>query len=61
MDGALSDLNVVEYSTGVSSAMCGKALTDFRADVIKVEAPEGDATRQTGPFPGGTLNPEASG
>ncbi|MAF53367.1 MAG: hypothetical protein CL694_10215 [Chloroflexi bacterium] len=61
MDGTLSDLKVVEYSTGVSGAMCAKALADFGADIIKVEPSEGDASRQIGPFPDEAANPEASG
>jgi crotonobetainyl-CoA:carnitine CoA-transferase CaiB-like acyl-CoA transferase len=31
------------------------------ADVIKIEPPQGDAARQTGPFPNDTPDPEASG
>ncbi len=61
MDGALSDLKVVEYSTGISGAMCAKAMADFGADVVKIEPPEGDAIRRNGPFPGGATDPEASG
>ena len=61
LKGALADLSVIEYSTGVSGAMCAKAMADLGADVIKVEPPEGDPTRRIGPFPGGVLNPESSG
>ena len=61
LEGALADLTVIEYSAGVSGAMCAKAMADLGADVIKVEPPEGDPTRRIGPFPNGVPNPEASG
>jgi len=34
---------------------------DLGAEVVKVEFPEGDSTRRRGPFPGGRVDPEASG
>ena len=59
--GALSDLVAIEYSEGISGAMCAKALADLGADVIKIEPPEGNALRHSGPFPNGEPDPEASG
>ena len=59
--GALADLSVVEYSLGPAGAMCGKALADMGADVLKIEPPEGDPMRRVGPFPNDAPNPEASG
>jgi crotonobetainyl-CoA:carnitine CoA-transferase CaiB-like acyl-CoA transferase len=57
---ALEGLKVVEYATMVSGPYCGKLLADMGADVIKVEPPGGDPSRQCGPFPGGVKNPEKS-
>lgn len=59
--GALSGLTVIEYSEGLAGAMCAKAMADLGADVIKVEPPEGDASRRNGPFHDDVPNPEASG
>ena len=61
MDGSLSDLKVVEYTTGIAGAMCAKALADFGADVVKVEPPSGNRLRHVGPFPEGKPDPETSG
>ena len=38
--------------TDESGFLCGKILADLGADVIKIEAPGGDAARMLGPFPG---------
>ena len=58
---ALSNLTVVEYSSGVAGALCAKAFGDLGADVIKVEPPGGDQVRRFGPFPGDEPDIEASG
>jgi crotonobetainyl-CoA:carnitine CoA-transferase CaiB-like acyl-CoA transferase len=59
---ALSDLRVLELSSGVASEYCGKLLADFGARVIKVEAPGGGAkTRAMGPFTAGGESSEGSG
>src|SRR4051794_37321742 len=42
----LSDLRVVEFATEISGPYCGKLLCDAGADVIKVEAAEGDPFRR---------------
>ena len=60
-ESALSDLTVIEYSLGAMGSMCAKAMADLGANVIKVEPPQGDASRRIGPFPGGVPNAEASG
>ena len=45
-----SGIRVIEYGQGVSAAVAGKFLADLGADVIKIEPPGGDVTRQRGPF-----------
>jgi crotonobetainyl-CoA:carnitine CoA-transferase CaiB-like acyl-CoA transferase len=45
MRQALSDLRIVELGHGVAAAWCGKVFADLGADVVKVEAPEGDVLR----------------
>jgi len=54
-------LRILEYGSGLSVAVCGKAFADLGADVIKVEPPDGDAARRAGPFPAGKPDVEASG
>ncbi|SDH62510.1 Crotonobetainyl-CoA:carnitine CoA-transferase CaiB [Pseudonocardia oroxyli] len=39
------DLTIVDLSSGIAGAYCGKLLVDGGADVIKVEPPEGDPLR----------------
>jgi crotonobetainyl-CoA:carnitine CoA-transferase CaiB-like acyl-CoA transferase len=59
---ALSDLRVLELSSGVAAEYCGKLLADFGARVIKVEAPAAGAkTRAMGPFAAGGESGESSG
>ncbi len=60
-ESALSDLKVVDLTTGVAGPFCSKMFADFGADVIKVEPPAGDETRSLGPFPGNRPDPESSG
>ncbi len=51
-DGPLSDLRVIELGHVIAAPMCGALLSDFGAEVIKIEKPgEGDWTRKGGPIP----------
>ena len=59
--GALANVKVVEFGQMVSAPYCAKLFSDYGADVIKVEAPEGDVARRIGPFPKDEPHPEKSG
>ncbi len=59
--GALANLKVIEFGQMVSAPYCAKLFSDYGADVIKVEPPQGDAARHSGPFPGDIPHPEKSG
>lgn len=50
--GPLDGLRVVECASIVLGPLTTQLLGDMGADVIKVESPEGDLTRQIGPGPG---------
>jgi crotonobetainyl-CoA:carnitine CoA-transferase CaiB-like acyl-CoA transferase len=59
---ALSDLRVLELSSGVAAEYSGKLLADFGARVIKVEAPAvGAKTRAMEPLAAGGESSERSG
>lgn len=47
---ALTGFRVLELTASVKGEYTGKLLTDFGADVIKVESPQGSPTRYMGPF-----------
>ena len=47
--GPLVGLKVIDLATVVAGPGVAKYFADYGADVIKVEAPEGDSTRRTGP------------
>lgn len=46
-DGALSGIRVLEFSQIVAAPVCGVNLSDFGADVVKVEPLGGEQTRRT--------------
>lgn len=47
---ALAGLRIVELAEGVAGEFCGKLLSDFGAEVIKVERPGGSPVRRLSPF-----------
>lgn len=57
-EGPLTGVRVVDLSTVVVGPVCSLALADHGAEVIKIEAPEGDLMRQLG---GGARNPGMTG
>lgn len=59
--GALAGIRVIDFGQMVSAPYCAKLFSDYGADVIKVELPDGDAARAAGPFPGDVPHPEKSG
>lgn len=54
--GALADVRIVDLSRVLAGPLCTQICADHGADVIKIEPPFGDETRQLGPpfDPGGT-------
>ena len=56
----LDGIRVLELARHTSGPFAGKLLADYGADVIKVEAPEGDPARHEGPFKDDIPNPETS-
>ena len=58
--GPLEGLRVVEWALDVPGSYCGKLLGDLGAEVIKIEAPEGDPVRRLGPFPNDVPGQERS-
>ena len=57
--GPLTGLRVLEL-TGEHAQFCGKLMADLGADVIKVEPPGGQETRNVGPFLEDEAHPERS-
>jgi CoA:oxalate CoA-transferase len=60
-EGLLSGVKVVEYCSFVAGPYCTKLFADLGAEVIKVEKPRGDESRNRGPFLHDTPDPELSG
>jgi crotonobetainyl-CoA:carnitine CoA-transferase CaiB-like acyl-CoA transferase len=59
---ALGGIKVLELAQSVSGEYCGKLLSDFGAEIIKLESPgSGSPTRRFGPFAPGAADPERSG
>ena len=48
MAGALHGVKVVDLSQVIAGPLCTLLLGDFGADVIKIEPPDGDSSRQLG-------------
>ena len=53
-------LRVVELADDPAGELTGAHLARLGADVVKIEPPEGAASRHTGPFAGGDPDPERS-
>jgi len=47
--GALAGIKVIDLSRVLGGPLCGQILADHGADVIKIEPPQGDETRDWGP------------
>src|SRR3954452_14555618 len=47
-DGPLAGYRVLEMGSTVAGPFCRRLLADFGAEVIKIEAPEGDVLRSMG-------------
>ena len=62
MAGPLLGIRVLDLTQGVAGPYATKLLSDYGADVVKVERPDGgDPTRRVGPFPDDVPHPDRSG
>ena len=59
--GPIDDITILDLTAGIAGPYATKLLADFGANVIKVEPPGGDPTRQLPPFAGDTPGIEQSG
>ena len=53
MNSALDGLRVLDFTTTIAGPHCGRMLADLGAEVIKIEAPEGDMMRTRPPLRNG--------
>src|SRR6202047_1381886 len=53
MDSALDGLRVLDFTTTIARPHCARMLADLGAEVIKIEAPEGDMMRTRPPLRNG--------
>jgi crotonobetainyl-CoA:carnitine CoA-transferase CaiB-like acyl-CoA transferase len=53
MNSALDGLRVIDFTTTIAGPHCGRMLADLGAEVIKIEAPEGDMMRTRPPLRNG--------
>ncbi|MCH7528752.1 MAG: sigma 54-interacting transcriptional regulator [Candidatus Marinimicrobia bacterium] len=57
----LEGVRVLDVSRGIAGNFAARQMADLGADVVLVEPPGGHPSRETGPVPGDTPDPEASG
>ena len=50
MEQPLSKIKVIDLTSALSGPYCTMLLGDLGAGVIKLEEPQGDALRKSGPF-----------
>jgi crotonobetainyl-CoA:carnitine CoA-transferase CaiB-like acyl-CoA transferase len=58
---ALDDITVLDLTQHIAGPYATRLLADFGANVIKIEPPSGDLTRQLGPYKDDTPDLEKSG